>query len=206
MIIHFTIEAAFNRRPSGRQGIRTLIPTSGNRFSRAARPTVSGYLPICQWTHRESNPDSQTASLVSVPLDHEPVACSVDRRGVEPRSPGCKPGVFPLDQQPVVGSQRSVRELNPAFLLTKEACGRNTYRPVVQHRSRMELEPSLSWMSPRRLDRWTTGSASSDRGGSRTHKITRLSDLAAFGLRTALPFAYPAVSCRSGCRTRRSGL
>ena len=35
-----------------------------NRLSRAARPTVSGYLPY-QWTHRESNPDPQTASLTS---------------------------------------------------------------------------------------------------------------------------------------------
>ena len=25
----------------------------------------------------------------------------VDRRGVEPRSPGCKPSVFPLDQPPI---------------------------------------------------------------------------------------------------------
>src|SRR5205085_11868074 len=34
------------------------------------------------------------------------------------------------------------------------------------------IEPSLSWLSPRRLRRWTTGS--SDRGGGRTHRITRL--------------------------------
>ena len=26
----------------------------------------------------------------------------VDRRGVEPRLPGCKPSVFPLDQRPIV--------------------------------------------------------------------------------------------------------
>jgi hypothetical protein len=44
-----------------------------NRLSRAARPTVSGYLPSF---------------------------LSVDRRGIEPRFPGCKPGVVPLDQQP----------------------------------------------------------------------------------------------------------
>ena len=64
MIVHFTIEA---HAPftSGRQGIRTLIPTSGNRLSRAARPTVPGYLPFLQWTHRELNADLQTASLMS---------------------------------------------------------------------------------------------------------------------------------------------
>ena len=51
-------------------------------------------------------------------------------RGIEPRSPGCKPGVFPLDEPPM-SVKRSVRELNPVFVLTKEACGRNTYRPIV---------------------------------------------------------------------------
>ena len=68
-------------------------------------------------------------------LRHQtPYQLSVDRRGVEPRFPGCKPGVFPLDQQPILSfQQRSVRELNPVFRLTKEVCGRNTYRPV--HRS-----------------------------------------------------------------------
>jgi hypothetical protein len=43
---------------------------SENRLSRAARPTVSGYLP------------------------------SVDREGVAPSSPACKTGVVLLDQQP----------------------------------------------------------------------------------------------------------
>src|SRR6266852_6825681 len=112
MILRFTIGA------SGRQGSRTLISGLENRLSRAARPTISGYLP--EWTHRESNPDFQSAELVSsrwtmspcsqgsgdrthvlqLPrlADHRfPIPCSVDRRGVEPRFPGCKSGVFPLD-------------------------------------------------------------------------------------------------------------
>ena len=55
----------------------------------------------------------------------------VERRGIEPRLPGCKPSVFPLDQRPVV-LKRSVRELNPVFRLTTAACCRNTYRPVVK--------------------------------------------------------------------------
>ena len=33
----------------------------------------------------------------------------VDRRGVEPRLPGCKPSVFPLDQRPLL------RELRPGL-------------------------------------------------------------------------------------------
>ncbi len=48
-------------------------------------------------------------------------------RGIEPRSPGCRPGIFPLDEQPI--HQRSVRESNPAFRLTKAVCSRSTYRP-----------------------------------------------------------------------------
>ena len=54
----------------------------------------------------------------------------VERRGIEPRLPGCKPSVFPLDQRPKF--KRSVRELNPVFRLTTAACGPNTYRPFVK--------------------------------------------------------------------------
>jgi hypothetical protein len=93
-------------------------------------------------------------------------------------------------------NQRSVRELNPAFLLTEEACGRNTYRPVVQMIPD-GLEPSLSWMSHQAACRWqcfvTLRDRVSSRGGRRTHKITRLSGT---DLRLVAPlclFAYPAV-------------
>ena len=56
------------------------------------------------------------------------MAPSVDRRGVEPRLPGCKPSVLPLNEQPIY-FKRSVRESNPVPLLTTEVCCRNTYRP-----------------------------------------------------------------------------
>lgn len=52
----------------------------------------------------------------------------MDRRGIEPRLPGCKPCVFPLDQRPV-SIERSVPELNRVFLRTEEVCCQNTYRP-----------------------------------------------------------------------------
>lgn len=51
-----------------------------------------------QWTHWESNPDLQPAELVS---SHWTMSPQVERRGIEPRLPGCKPGVFPLDQRPI---------------------------------------------------------------------------------------------------------
>jgi hypothetical protein len=96
----------------------------GNRVSSAARPTVSGYLPV--------------TSMREV----------VDHRGVEPRSPGCKPGVFPLDQQPmsVDHRQRSARESNSVPLLTGKGCRRRTRGPScfildVTESSRRESNP-----------------------------------------------------------------
>src|SRR6266550_1601738 len=49
-------------------------------------------------------------------------------RGIEPRSPRCKRGIFPLDEPPMF-CQRSVWELNPVFRYTKAACSLSTYRP-----------------------------------------------------------------------------
>src|SRR5579885_2063565 len=56
---------------------------------------------------------------------------TVDRRGVEPRSPGCRPGVLPLDQPPFHPPrfQRSARESNSVHLLTTEAYRRRTRGP-----------------------------------------------------------------------------
>ncbi len=53
---------------------------------------------IFKWTHWESNPDFQPAELVSSLWTMSP---EVERRGIEPRLPGCKPSVFPLDQRPI---------------------------------------------------------------------------------------------------------
>ena len=66
MIVLFTIRA--NERKA-----RDSNPHSpqGNRFSKAVRPTVSGYLPGeieknqgREWTHRELNPDFRHARAV----------------------------------------------------------------------------------------------------------------------------------------------
>src|SRR5262249_11671136 len=55
---------------------------------------------------------------------------SVDSPGVEPGSSDCQPDVFPLDHEPA-----SKTVMIPDG-----------------------IEPSISWMSPRCLRRWTTGS------------------------------------------------
>ena len=94
--LRFTIEA--HTRRSQRKA-RDLNPhlTMENRLSRAARPTVSGYLPYVR-----DAPSVALWDAGSVPYD-----ASVDRRGVEPRSSGCRPDVVPLDQQPL--SSKEVR-------------------------------------------------------------------------------------------------
>ena len=136
------------------------------------------------------------AAATVVPLDHEPID-SVDRMGIEPNAPTLQGSVAPLEHaSPFV--ERSVRELNPAFVLTTDACNRNTYRPIAFQVIADGVEPSLSWMSTRRLSRWTT--RSSDQGGSRTHKHEAL-DLAAF------PVCVPSHSSGGfGGRTRQSRL
>ncbi len=173
---------------SGRQGNRTLITLW--RICLAGRPSepVSGYLPfVCfvsgvtenrtrrvsrelgrhaiavssrwtitpthQWTAGESNPDYLSANQVS----------------------------FHWTSSPCCFIERSVRELNSAFLLTTQVCCRNTYRPFIEsdpgwtrttgtHAQRGSFLHVTQASSP--LDH---GINSSDRGGSRTHKIIRLS-------------------------------
>ena len=89
-----------------------------------------------QLSHPELNSgtDAQRWSLRHARAASSPWTMSpcfpVDRRGVEPRLPGCKPSVLPLNEQPVC--ERSVRELNPILVLTKDVCCRNTYRPSFQ--------------------------------------------------------------------------
>ncbi len=138
---------------------------------------------------------------------------AVDRRGVEPRFPGCKPGVFPLDEQPrcflsehpslpstLASIQVSYRWTSSPYFprgpsgirtrpssVPRRCAAKNTYRPRMIPDG---VEPSLSWLSPRRLCRWTTGSFVSDRSESRTHRITRLSTSSLY------QFAYPAVAAR----------
>jgi hypothetical protein len=136
-----------------------------------------------QWTHRESNSDFRHARAVSSRWTMSPFR-SVDRPGNRTPISWLQARHLPVGRAAHVFFQRSVRESNPAFRLTKAVCGRSTYRPQVIPDG---IEPSLSWLSPRRLCPWTTGSSCSDRGGRRTHKITRLSTS------SLCPFAYPAM-------------
>ena len=102
----------------------TLMPTCDVLFAVPTLHTVS-----LKWTHPESNWGLRHARAVSSPWTMSP-CLQVDRRGVEPRLPGCKPSVLPLNEQPIC--KRSVRDLNPIFRLTTAACYHNTYRPSFQ--------------------------------------------------------------------------
>ena len=164
--LRFTIETSQRKaRDSNPHALRA------NRLSRAARPTVSGYLPYSRsGPAGESNPDLLVASQASSRWTSSPCSC-----------------------------QRSVRELNPVFRLTKAACCRNTYRPISVIPD--GIEPSLSWMSAQASSPLDHGIDVSNRGGSRTHKVTRLSTS------PLCQFAYPAMSSSgSGSRTRRAEL
>ena len=124
-----------------------------------------------------------------VPLDHEPVRISGPAGESNPDFLVAKPGVFPLDQQPIYLSEvrPGIEPGLPPYrggVLPKHL--QTNFASVIPD----GIEPSLSWMSPRRLRRWTTGSVVSDRGGSRTHKITRLSTS------SLCQFAYPVSQWR----------
>ena len=178
----FTIEPkrkAWNLNPHGREAAR---------FSKPARRAVSGYLPYSVDSPRIELGFPPRQDGV-VPLDHEPVQIQWTGRGIEPRSPRCKRGIFPLDEPPIY--QRSVWKLNPVFRLTKAVYSRSTYRPKCLRVALTPkgIEPSLSWMSALCLRRWTTRSVVSDRGGRRTHRITRLSTS------SLCQFAYPVRRC-----------
>lgn len=180
-----------NPAHSGGQGSRTLISTRENRVSSAARQPVIR-LPseiTHQWTDRElkcGSPDCQPGVF---PLDHQPMFIEWTAGDSNPGtaakrwSPGCKPSVFALDQRPLYQEVRPGVE--PGLLPYR---GSVPPRTPTDHRVIPDgLEPSLSWLSPRRLRLWTTGS-SSDRDRSRTCKVTRLSTSPLF------LFAYPVVA------------
>jgi hypothetical protein len=107
-----------------------------------------------KWTHRELNPNFQSAELASspwtigpksngAPESRTPISAVRARRPPLGRAPrklkwrrwGSNPSRL-LARQPrppgtCAPKSRSVRDSNPVFLPTKEACRRNTYRPTV---------------------------------------------------------------------------
>lgn len=139
-------------------GIEPTACPNGRGQPAELAPCHLAMSPLRKWSVGESNPDCLGASQAS----------------------------FRWTNAPLIVFERSVRELNPALVLTTDACGRNTYRPNCHRVIPDGVEPSLSWVSSRRRSRWTTGSLS-DQGGSRTHKITRLSTW------SLCRFAYPVI-------------
>jgi hypothetical protein len=153
---------------------------------------------------------------------------SVERRGIEPRLPGCKPSVFPLDQRPF-NNQRSVRESNPVPVPATDVCFRNTYRPScsviptgVEPRAPTR-SVGRSCMSRRRLRRWTTGSPVTRVGVEPTGTRLSTSPLCRFAYpvfkwrvrelhpafqayETRLSLRPPAASCRPRYRAGHTGL
>jgi hypothetical protein len=78
----------------------------------------------------------------------------MDRRGIEPRFPGCKPGVFPFDEQPGLESPKS---------------------NVQSRKDKKTAAAVVSCFLTLDFGLWTFAIRRIDRGGSRTHKVTALS-------------------------------
>jgi hypothetical protein len=148
---------------------------------------------------------------VRLELDRTP---SVDRRGVEPRSPACKPGVFPLDQWPFLqpGSQGSARESNSVPLFTKEGCARHTHGPSsgssITRVVPEGIEPPFPLckrgvvaVGPRDVALTRHHSPSSSTGGIRTHRHQTLSLIA---MPVRVPCHHEFVAHRSELRARES--
>ena len=98
MIIRFTIEAQHfipaegkGVEPSSRQARTALAKRPGQPYPATFRSVDPPGIEL----------GFQTASLVSSRWTMSPFRIQWTCRGIEPRFPGCKPGVFPLDEQPV---------------------------------------------------------------------------------------------------------
>ena len=119
------------------------------------------------------------------PATFRMLVTSVDPRGVEPRSPPRQGGVVPLDHRPDLSFQWTGWELNPPHrsckdqspprnmpahdCLSRGPSGNRTRSSSLPRKCAAEtptdrqvipggVEPPLSWLLPRRLRRWTTGS------------------------------------------------
>ncbi len=133
------------------------------RFSKPARRAVSGYLPYvfkCQWTDRELNPDFRHARAVSSRWTISPKSSGPDRSRTDHTDLA---RISRLHRHAGPFIERSVRESNPISVLTTDVCYRNTYRPISKVIAD-GIEPSISWLSPRRLCRWTTRSSVTEVG------------------------------------------
>ena len=116
MIVRFTIGAS-----SGRQGSRTLI--SVGRTALAERPGQPYPATFLSWTHRESNPDLQSAELVSSRWTMSPCSQGSGNRTHVlqlPRLADCR---FPIPRK------WTARELHPHFRRAKPVSSSWTSSP-----------------------------------------------------------------------------
>jgi hypothetical protein len=170
------------------KGVEPSSPVE-NRLSRAARPTISGYLP--EWTHRESNPDFQSAELVSSPWTMSPYSQGSGNRTHVlqlPRLADCR---FPIPRR------WTARDLHPHFRRAEPASFSWTSSPsntldlcpLISDRCSVipdGLEPSLPRCRPGVVAAGPRDQISS-RGGNRTHNQSPGSRPGRFaGLRTRL--------------------
>ena len=208
-----TKRKAWDSNPHPREGAPRLANRPGQPYPATFRNSVD---PTGNRTRISSH-----AELVSSRWTMSPFRRSGPAGESNPRTDlGANQVVFRWTSQPTF--ERSVRESNPVFLLTAEVCCQNTYRPIFKVIP-AGVEPSLSWLSPRRLCRWTTGSLSvtevgvepTESRGSRPRRFASLrtrswrvrgSHPAVQAYEARLSTGPPASSCRPRYRTGRTGL
>ncbi len=78
-----------------------LGPPLYKRGMQPAHPRTPWFFSVVKSSRRESNPRFLFVREASLAVGPRDVMLQMDRRGVEPRFPGCKAGVVPLDQQPI---------------------------------------------------------------------------------------------------------
>ena len=180
----------FSSTLSGKQGSRTLISTREYRVSSAARPTVIRLPSVIthQWTRRESNPDFRHTRAVSSLWTTSP----------------CSSSGPPGTRTPITWVQTKRLPLGPAAHEARGPSGSRTRSSSLPRRCAAKtptdhfatvipagIEPALSWLSPRRLCLWTTGSFSlSVTGVGLEPTGTRLSTS------PLCQFAYPVIKWR----------
>ena len=127
-------------------GSRTLI--SVRKTALAERPGQPYPATFRKWTHRESNPDLQSAELVSSRWTMSPFQSG--EWGSNPRSPASKAGGLPLSYP----LKWTARDLHPHFRRAGPAPSSWTSSPFSDPGWTRTI---VAWMWARSLCFWTTG-------------------------------------------------
>ena len=99
------MQKPLHNRHQAKCGIRMAECGIGDRSLRIPQSA----LRICSGSTRIRTWNTSLEPRHDCPFHHRAVDIQWTSRGVEPRSPGCKPGVFPLDELPEASAEFGLR-------------------------------------------------------------------------------------------------